>query len=301
MLVPNKVRKNAIFIGIKDADGFKPKATGFIVSTITDQHRFLNVVTAEHVIVGLQNKGFDRPYMQLNMESGGAEIFPTEYNEWRFHPDHVNPTDVAVLPCAIDRASVVYSHTPANTIATDKIIKKQHIGIGDEIFIVGLFKNHYGKRRNVPIVRIGNIALMLEEPVYTKYAGYIDAYLVEARSISGLSGSPVWVHMPPWRIIDGEVVQTEGAQYYLLGLMHGHFDVRNLNEDMVLEDTENGRGINTGIGVVVPGQKILDVIERPELEKARREIVKELRKRKGATADLAVVEDKALPTTDENP
>jgi hypothetical protein len=50
---------------------------------------------------------------------------------------------------------------------------------------VGLFSEHQGAERNIPIVRVGNIAAMPEEPVLTTSWGAIDAYLIEARSIGG--------------------------------------------------------------------------------------------------------------------
>jgi hypothetical protein len=53
----------------------------------------------------------------------------------------------------------------------------------------------HGRQRNIPIVRIGNVASMPHEPVATKNRGAIEAYLVEARSVGGLSGSPVLVQL----------------------------------------------------------------------------------------------------------
>src|SRR5262249_20043949 len=116
-------------------------------------------------------------------------------------------------------------------LPTDEFAR-QTIGLGAQIAIVGLFRSHYGKNRNVPIVRVGNISALPGEPVFTRYTGYISAYLVEARSISGLSGSPVFVFQNEAvmlaKTLNGSAPKQQAA---LLGLMHGHFDVPNLNED----------------------------------------------------------------------
>jgi hypothetical protein len=64
----------------------------------------------------------------------------------------------------------------------------------------------------------------------------------EARSIGGLSGSPVFVSMAPTRIIDGHTQFTWGAQFLSLGLMHGHFDIRNLNEDSAIDSLSDAAG-----------------------------------------------------------
>ena len=89
----------------------------------------------------------------------------------------------------------------------------------------------------------------------------------------------------------------------LLGLMHGHFDVPNLNEDVVADEDEPSRGIHTGIGVVIPMQKILETIEHPELVAMRKKIVADLRKQNGAKADV-ISDDEggaAPPASDANP
>ena len=60
-----------------------------------------------------------------------------------------------------------------------------------------------------------NIAMIPDEPVTTSL-GDIKAYLVEARSIGGLSGSPAFVR---------ETGAEGTGSFYLLGLMHGHWGV----------------------------------------------------------------------------
>ena len=302
MLVPGVIRKTVVFIGDGAGDQFAPLATGFVVSVITEQHRFLHIVTAEHVIAGMQTRKpnpVEIPYIRVNTVNGDVETFPAPYGDWSYHPSGTGKDEVAVLPCAIDRGHIVYAHIPIDSFATPLEIEDKNIGTGDELFIAGLFRSHFGKGRNIPIIRTGNIAAMPEEPVKTRYCGYIDAYLIEAHSIGGLSGSPVWVHMPPLRVIKGEVTAHEGSQFYLLGLMHGHFDISDLKRDVVT-DSDTGRGINTGVGVVVPAVKIKETIMQEELIQRRKSIVKNLQEG-GATSDLNVRAIPSPPTTDENP
>ena len=112
--------------------------------------------------------------------------------------------------------------------------------------------------KNIPITRIGNIAAMPDEPVSTKL-GPMDAYLVESRSIGGLSGSPVFVNTggSPRR---GTLVGTL-PKFYLLGLMHGHFDTDQTEQDSIADDGIERSPINMGIAVVVPAKEIIDVID----------------------------------------
>jgi hypothetical protein len=80
--------------------------------------------------------------------------------------------------------------------------------------------------------------------------------------------------------------------------MHGHFDIANLNEDTVVDsEAEVSGGINTGIGVVIPVEKILETIDQPELIELRKKAIADHRKR-GAVADFAKDD---LPANDANP
>lgn len=307
--MPDFVRKSVIFIGNKDAKTgrFRPRATGFIVEIRQQQVGFRFVVTAEHNIVMMQQKGWEI-YFRSNLKDGGAREDSWKDANWWFHPDNErSPTDVAVAgidfhPEEDFRALLLRSDDPKEQPisfgATSEELDKLEFGLGNNVTIVGLFRSHYGQQRNVPITRVGNLAMMRGEPVYTKYCGYTDAYLVEARSIGGLSGSPVFIHnsIPVAR---SETTPGMTQTTKLLGLMHGHFDVRNLNEDIVLDsDQDASTGINTGIGVVIPTDKILETIDHPELVEMRRTAISEHRKSLGASADLA--KDDPLPN-DENP
>ena len=50
MLVPERVRKCVFFLGIKQGDQFRPRATAFAVEIDEQQHRWCYLVTAEHVV-----------------------------------------------------------------------------------------------------------------------------------------------------------------------------------------------------------------------------------------------------------
>jgi hypothetical protein len=287
VLVPDDAIKNVVFIGTMVDGIFIPRGTGFIVVIEEHGHQFLNLVTAEHVISRIVDNKW-QIWCRANLMDGDAKEFVLPSDGWTFHPDH--STDVAVCPFNPNAYNIDYVSYAVNgqfsISATADVLRAEKIGLGEEIFIVGLFRNHHGTNRNVPIIRVGNISMMKGEPVFTKYVGYTDAYLVEARSIGGLSGSPVFVSMPPFRVVDGVVTTTEGLQYYLLGLMHGHFDIPNLNEDTAIDgDAANGASINTGIGIVIPVEKIIETLNHENLREKRLDVATEYRNRRGATPD----------------
>jgi hypothetical protein len=228
-------------------------------------------------------------YMRSNLKNGGVREDSWAQAHWYHHPD-VGSTDVAIAsidfgPDEEYKQIVLRTDRTSSSGAiagTLDVLQTKNLGLGDEVFIVGLFRSHYGLQRNVPIIRVGNLAMMVGEPVLTEY-GYIDAYLVEARSISGLSGSPVFIHAPIFDPGGGAV-----TQFHLLGLMHGHFDIKNKNEDIVLDSERDATsGINTGIGVVIPVEKILETIDQLELVEMRKKAIKEHREKGGTVADFA--------------
>lgn len=281
-----EIMKCAVFIGTKDEGKFTPRASGFLVSTLYgDIGGFFYVVTAEHVIYGLSNAG-KSIFVRMNTKEGSAADYEVPISEWHFHPDKSKPTDVAVsflmtTPQPLDFRAVLLSGSSVllRSELTDNLIYE-----GDAVSIVGLFRSHYGQDHNIPVVRTGHIASLNQEPVFTGYCGYTDAYLVETNSIAGLSGSPVFANK-------GDILHVESAaqlrkmktgRFQLLGLMHGHFDVRNLNEDVLSDDSGVFKGgINTGIGVVIPVDKIIETIDQPVIEKLRNETMS---KKKGKAA-----------------
>lgn len=109
----------------------------------------------------------------------------------RIQPD----PDVAVLPIYELENDLAVATMPIRMALADAADIEAHaIGIGDEVLMVGLFTKRYGYRKNIPIVRGGIISAMPEEPIEDQETGNLyDAYLIEIRSIGGLSGSPVIV------------------------------------------------------------------------------------------------------------
>ncbi len=135
--------------------------------------------------------------MRLNVGAAPAILFQTRVADWYFHTD---PTvDVAVVPISlgdVDRRAYT-----TELLATSTVMERERIGVGDEVFLVGMFIHQMGQKRNIPIVRVGNIAAMPEEPVRTSM-GMMETSLLESGSIGGLSGSPVFVHLGQLRNIE---------------------------------------------------------------------------------------------------
>jgi hypothetical protein len=289
MQIPDEIRKCVVFVAYLHKDGnLRFAGTGFFVGleSAEVQVSFCYLVTAKHVIVNAAQHSTDGfAYIRINNKSGSFELVRAPLNAWIQHSSDTN-VDVAIFPWAPDQNRYEFLLYPREMFVSSEVMRKQRIGIGDDVIMVGLFASHFGRQRNVPVVRVGNISMMPEEPVETQAFGPIDAYVIEARSIGGLSGSPVFVNIGYPRRIEndqGQIVNAlgAGANLYLLGLVHGHWDAKQDASDTLVVDAfaaREGR-INMGMAIVVPCQKIMEVIDHPGLVDARR---KEVERRKKA-------------------
>ncbi len=199
---------------------------------------------------------------------GDSELFGP-LDKWTYHDDPAN--DVAVTPFMPPHEEYMLVVVEAESCATDDVIAREQIGLGDDLIVTGLFTSHHGRDVNRPIVRSGIIAAMPDEPIADQQSGLsYDAYLAEIRSVGGLSGSPVWLVINPARVTPGSHVPERRLHFYLLGLIRGHWYKQS--EWLADFGETEGEVLNTGIAIVTPIQKALDIIHSPEEVARRRSI-----------------------------
>ena len=274
MEIPPEILKCVVFLCYEEhkdnnTTEYTPFGTAFFVIMSTGQVSHFYLVTAKHCIEELNKKGAQDVYIRMNTTSGIKHIKVTMSAKWYYHPDHdTNPVDVAVtqLPIHVDGSDDIKMISDEWFLKEENITKKD-IDIGDDVFITGLFSRHYGQERNLPIVRVGNIAMLSEEKVWTSWLGgkYIDAYLIEARSIGGISGSPVFFREPYFKNGSLKLGQNK---YYLAGMIHGHWPVDESKIDTAV-DSKKERDVNMGIAIVTPAIKILETLDQKELKDMR--------------------------------
>ena len=182
---------------------------------------------------------------------------------------HPSPSvDIAILP--VNTSDNDHASIKSTVILTAKEIREYEIGPGENLIFPGLFVHHRGEAANIPILRKGSIAAMPIESVHTSRYGPIEAYLVEARSIGGFSGSPVFVHFEGPRAM--RVGGSAWNHLRLIGLIHGHYD-GDVEPDTIEDLIHIPRGnpsINMGIAISVPAEKIFEVVNLPEQVALRR-------------------------------
>jgi hypothetical protein len=271
MIVPDNVRKCVAFLGIKMADeSFRFAGSVFWLgqeNLETGKAEPVYAVTAKHVIDGIRKTGVNEVWFRINQSDGSSAWLRSDLDSWFSHPTD-GSLDVAILKMGLHSG---WDHLvlPYSLCMSDERMAEHEVALGDEVFVTGLFRHHHGTRRNIPIVRVGNLACLTEEKVETNGFGLMDAFLIEARSIGGLSGSPVFLNLGISRMIGGQIKQAQGEQpiFFLLGLIHGHYDVAAAEVDEIdlgIVDTLTTDRVNTGIAIVSPFHSIRAVIEAYE-------------------------------------
>lgn len=278
MKIPEGLTKSVIFLCYYDQDR-KLRFAGTAFIQTTDIHiptglAHSLIITARHVIASIQKNSVDQKvWLRVNSRNQqDVELLETDVSDWIFHPDTVWPADVAVLHYAPPIEKYDVTSAPPGVLNTNEFLAQKIIDIGTEVFMVGLFAHHTGNKRNQPILRAGVIAMIPDEHVHSNLFGNMEGYLIESRSIGGLSGSPVYAYR-----FDIESRTENGSQYiglrssiFLLGLIHGHYDVAVPKEDMIVDDIGRKESVNTGIAIVVPVSKILETINQPAIATRRR-------------------------------
>jgi len=265
-----------VYIGEMTDAGFKLRGTGFLVQVERLGGPIYYLVTAHHVIRDMKEP--TKFAIRLNRQDGTVGLIQSGgFFRWWRHPDD-RSVDAAVYPWGVRGAR--YKLFPASRFLTQDVANERMIGIGDEVYIVGLFRKWAGNAKITPTVRTGHIAMMANERMPLGKYGNAFMHLIEAFSLAGFSGSPVFVHetisieMPESPDPHDSPYLCGVGNIYPLGLLHGHLPVRVAEELTGTKD--KGQMWPTGLSLVVPADRILDILNQPKLLEYEQEMLKKL-------------------------
>jgi hypothetical protein len=295
-------RKCVVFFGSLEGDRFVYRGTGFLASLAIGDTLLNYLVTCRHVAEKL-DAGF---HIRANTRDGAADTEEVHNIDWAYPADR--SVDLAVAPLTFSAPKWDVTYLILHRFIPDPYTDPYLGGLscGDPISIVGLFRLRQGHRRNMPIVHSGNLASLADKQekirIKDSFGNGFDAeaYLVEAQTLEGLSGSPVFIHRwvrLPYAGPEGEALASIGS-VNLLGVYQGAWDAepgKVLAEDRGLSGNMR---VPVGMGVVVPSEKLLELIlMHPKLKKHRDEVIDREYDSDAASSDFA----SAPPSSDENP
>jgi hypothetical protein len=267
MRIRDIVRDSVVYVGCEVNGRYTPYGTGFLCSVEVDRMKFYFCATAAHVFDTIPGGSVA---VRLNRKDRTAGIITVEKTRVIRHPD---PTVDLVL-LSIYFIDDIYDPVIIEVDRQNLDVYSAHWSpeIGDEVCAIGLYTSHYGHTKNIPIVRIGHIAAMPEEPIQIGSA-YTEGYIIELHSIAGLSGSPVFVNPPSvWWDNDGKGIQTRKRGTPIpLGMLIGHHAISSTEDDLIVKEYHpsgvSEQGVlttkNTGFGIVIPLVRACEMLETP--------------------------------------
>lgn len=275
-----------------------PKASGFLVRMLFGEFGIAYVVTARHCIEETRGRQF---WVRTTTAAGGIFDVVTQRDDWFvhdsadvavavFHPRTDEPINLNAFgmeqfvggdyTVPLGESQLFEVSISSGEAKPDPSLE---VEVGDNVIFLGLFVQHPGRERNLPVARFGHISRMPEEPILFERTDGSTArllgYLAECHSWGGHSGGPViWerdaLHFTQMTVPEGMPgpagetvwVQTPGIkQGALLGLVSGHFDIAqkaDVQGDVLGEVTQR---INAGMAVVTPADAIRELLMREDV------------------------------------
>ena len=265
MRVPEEIVDSVIFL-CEDTEGkgrredMRPVGTAFVIAIpfpgapVSGRGLgFRYLVTARHVIEGLADQG-GFIHARIQREDRTLDFVRNQVSSWWLHKD----ADIAVTPFPVPLSAANCKSLNADSfLISEKEIDRLKIGAGDAVFTAGLFTGHPGQNRNIPIVRIGSLAVTGEQRfVNPRYKKEMAVYLVEMFSKGGQSGSPVFVYLEALRRPSMEEAWVPSPEdpvgagsFYLIGVMTGGWRTQFMS---------------LGISTVAPARYIKDLLDQDE-------------------------------------
>jgi hypothetical protein len=261
--------------------------SGFIIRTDQGDNDFYYVVTNKHVLDAGSH------VVRFNTISGGHEAFEFDERNW-FRSDTADLAIYLIPDLTASPRRLKLRPVDPGAFITQEKMRHLDLGIGDEVFFAGRFINAEGKDRNRPSLRFGTIA-----QTDTDLIDGEESFLVEARSIPGYSGSPVFTFTLAGtpRDIRSASVPMKGYGPFLLGVDWCHISDYVTARDQYGNDLQFKIKSNSGMMGVVPAWNLNELLFRQDVMDDRDRQPKKVR---AASPDVAV--GKPVPSAnDANP
>lgn len=289
----------------EDAEqGVEAGGTGFLVSIHAEnekdyQYEHLYAVTNLHVVGEGEEQGRS-PVIRLNTQAGEHDVYPMGFEHWIPHPDGA---DLAVHYFGLVKHDIFrYRSINTEMFISQQNLRRLRVGPGSDVFMVGRFFLQEGTQRNTPSVRFGNVSMMPWEPVQHPSGIDQESFIVEMRTISGYSGSPVFLepYSPPTQTVDESLLRNFGtvrlkqapgktqlSNAYLLGVDWGHipFEERVLkrvvtDDGIRYDETEFVAEAHSGQSGVIPAWVLYKFLYSGGFQEMRKESEKNLAEEK---------------------
>jgi hypothetical protein len=182
--------------------------TGFIVK----RGGRLYFITNHHVfIAGLRNNGVIK--LRINTSNCKSRYITADQSNFVTMSEH----DLAAIEITNSLLQTdEYAFIPDTVFLTQEFATQANIGLGEEVFLIGMFSPNPGEDQNLPSGRFGSISVMASRAAPIGHTAGDDKYtaipsfIADMRSRPGYSGSPVFVYRTQWT--DVRTIGDDGVQ-----------------------------------------------------------------------------------------
>jgi hypothetical protein len=321
--IEDRLLKSVIYLyeSADAAEQGKPGGSGFLIGEPTEipEAVFLFAVTNAHVakdcpVVRTAGPREKRVFVRRWGEDGG----------WYRHPDQddVVVTPIGFAPKAardfyLDYVPREWFVTPENfTHASHEVNDAQTGGLppslsadyanldyqplgwpfgpGEEVVMLGRFLGHDGTDENKPAARFGHLAMSPTVPIEHPWGFMQSSFLIECRSVSGYSGSPIFIYRVQTTLSAGLVAigadRGKASLPRFLGIDWGNLDRVGHNDyavDWAESDADASFPRRSGMLVAVPAWRLAGLLDSVEVQKVKRKAEAEAEKAaKGVNLDF---------------
>jgi len=261
--------------------------TGFFLSYTTEaDNRYIYAVTNRHVI-----EGIDGPdtVIRVNTVNGDIGTISVPKSAWLEHPFGADVSVVALSNLSQD----LYFTLPeaADLLTRERL--SEIIRVGEDVYMLGRFIKHPGGKKIKPTARSGIISLLPDADALINYKGAPqpqEAFLIEMRSLSGFSGSPVFYNLSAAEFInhlriamqtvynvdvpiDTRYIDNPRLFMTILGIDAGSFytqeQIEVFSNGARVKAVDYQSNVHAGFAIVIPGWTVMETLDRKELKDAR--------------------------------
>lgn len=191
--------------------------------------------------------------------------------DWEAHP---GGDDIAIAEIELPQlqADVAFFHQSA-------FIHKQEVGgafpnwgVGDDVFMIGLFTGYSGELKNEPSARSGTISIVPKGKIHQPDRNFDqESICLDMRSLSGYSGSPVIAYrQPPFGTIGPHKPDMDAPSFGLLGIHWG--SIKDISDVEFVGKGKKRKAklkAHAGITCIAPAWKIWEFLMGKKFTESR--------------------------------
>jgi hypothetical protein len=312
--IEDRLLKSVIYLykSKEDAEGGAPGGSGFLVGEpcAIPEAVFLFAVTNAHVaklcpvvrtagpldkrvVVRDESEWYRHPEQDdvvvtpIGFAPEDARDFYLDYvpRDWFVTPENfthashdVNDARTRGLPLSLPPLDYKWDYQPLGW----------PFGPGEEVVMLGRFLGYDGTEENKPAARFGHLAMAPTVPIKHPWGFTQPSFLIECRSVSGYSGSPIFIYRVQTTIGAGLVAigadRGKESLPRFLGIDWANLDRVGQNDyaiDWAEADAVASYPRRSGMLVAVPAWRLAELLDSEDVQNVKRKEEAEAKKASG--------------------